>query len=71
MMSVVIPIGRLAPSYHGNFFYVLIARISPLHRAQYSCRSRLHRQVHVVANLRLSLDRFYNVWCEITVDARS
>ena len=65
MMSDVTLIGPARCANHGDLFEIFLARVGAQHLPQDARRSRLHRQVNVIAQLRHRVDRLDDVAPEI------
>jgi VWFA-related protein len=48
-----------------HLFHVLVARIEAQHGFEHAGRSRLHRQMHVIAQIRVGIDRIHDGFHEI------
>ena len=65
MMSVVMAIGRRVLFIQAIRCMVLCRRVEPLHGLQHSRRAGLHRQMHVIAQRWIFVDRVHNLLHEI------
>jgi hypothetical protein len=65
MMSVLMAIGAAGPLHPLDAAQVFVARIQPLHRVEHARRSGLYRQMHVIAESRIVVDRIDDLFDEI------